>query len=115
MKYQKRIVFTLLLVLLAVMALSANTVLAGDAQGLLTEHPPVCYRVESFVPTGYFELRCDDAGKDIINVAIKTEGKYELTWDYANVNLRFYPANRHDFAYWTVQDKAGNLVSGRLP
>jgi hypothetical protein len=104
-----------MIVLLAVLALTVTTAFAGGADDLLGDHAPVCYRVESFVGTGYFELRCDDAGKDIINVTVKTMSKYEVNWDSDFAVIRVYPADRHASAFWTVVDKAGNIVSGRLP
>jgi len=111
MKQRKYVVFAMVIVMLAVIALSVNTVLAGNfdrSTPFPEEHPPVCHTY------GYI-LECTDAGEDIVNVSVKTVTKYDLDWDSAHVYLRIYPQNFNDVAYWVVEDKAGSVVSGRLP
>lgn len=117
MKRRKTVVFTLVIVMLAMIALSVNTALAGSfdrATPPTEEHPPVCHKVNSYV-SGVYQLECFDEGKDIVNVSVKSESKYELNWDSASVTLMVYPANRTAVTFWIVQDKAGNVTSGRLP
>jgi len=117
MKQRKYIVTTLVVIMIAVIALSVNTALAagsGKTAPVPENHAPVCYRVESFAP-GVAELQCYDAGKDIVNVGVKSNVRYELTWDNETVTLRIYPTTRDAIAMWFVQDKAGDVTSGRLP
>jgi hypothetical protein len=116
MKQRKYIVFTLVIVMLAVIALSVNTALAagsGKAAPTPTSiHPPVCTQFSSME---YYQLSCNDRGKDISDVKVITEQNYELSWDHQTVTLRVYWGNQSEGGTWTVSDKAGNVVSGKLP
>jgi hypothetical protein len=125
MTHRKHVLFTLVIVMLAVIALSVGTALAGSLNNpaLGTDpgpdpgpsvHAPVCYKAESFAP-GVIELVCYDTGKDIVNAAVKTNMKYKLDWNEESVTLRVYPDVKYPVAYWVVADKAGNVTSGRLP
>jgi hypothetical protein len=101
------------------MVLSAGTALAGDWNKAdpgptIEEHPPVCYRVEYFVG-GIYELQCFDDGKDIIEVQVKTDSKYELIWNNENVTIRVFTDRRNASTSWSVRDKMGSVVTGTLP
>lgn len=113
MKQRKFVAFTLVLVMVAVIAMSVNTVLAGGFVNSFNLHTPVCEKSEADL--GAYTLNCFDVGKDIVNVQVKTNAKYDLQWDDSQVMLRVYPENFSTTAYWFVQDKVGNVVSGRLP
>ena len=117
MKHTKYILITLVIIMVAVVAFSVNTALAvgSDRPAPVPEnHAPVCYKVETFAP-GVAELQCYDTGKDIANVSVKTNVKYELTWDSETVTLIVYAGEKGAVAMWVVQDKAGNTTFGRLP
>jgi hypothetical protein len=124
MTKKTHILITLVIVMMAVIALSVSTAFAADfnSSSLGTDpgpdpgppHAPVCYKVESFAPTGFAELQCSDAGKDISNVNIKSNAKYSLEWNEDSVTLRLFTDNRNAVAYWSVFDKAGNVTSGTL-
>lgn len=107
----------LLVVLIALITLSVNTVFAGsfsrDPQP--DSHAPICYKVNSYLP-GVQQLQCYDVGKDIANVEVKTQLKYELLWDNETVTLRVFPSSiEGGTTFWYVSDKAGDAVSGVLP
>lgn len=117
MKQRKHVLFVLVMVMVAVIALSVNTVLAGDFDKTAPQspHPPVCVKSQSFVPGGPAILECYDNGHDIVNVAVKSNSKYELQWNESRVMLRLLSTNDDTFAYFEIRDKAGAFVSGRLP
>lgn len=118
MKQRKYVVLTLVIIMIAVIALSVNTALAAGSgktsPSPLPDHAPLCYKVNSFAP-GVAELQCSDTGKDIVNVSVKTNAKYDLIWDDESVTLRVYVDTRDAVAIWFVQDKVGNVTTGRLP
>jgi len=119
MKQRKYVVFTLVIVMMAFMVLSVSTVLAGDFDSSTAsseEHPPVCVKGEMPPDAGPWVLmECTDAGEDISNVSVKANTKYELEWNAAHVVLWVYADDFTDVAFWVVEDKAGSVVSGRLP
>jgi len=105
-----------LLVVIMVLAASATTVLAENDRPLPpNQHAPVCSQVPYF-GGGVYELRCTDAGKDIMDVWVRTTLKYDLQWDEQNVTLKVFAIDEKPiYTYWTVRDKDGAVVSGRLP
>ena len=118
---RKKSVWVVLVMVIAVfMVLSASTALAGNdghktaPTPVPNEHAPVCYKVES-PNSRILELSCYDSGKDIIDVQIKSDSRYELIWDSESVTFIVYPVNRTAFASWYVRDKAGSEVTGTLP
>lgn len=114
MKQRKHVVFTLAIVVMAILALSVNTALAGSTTRttpLPDTHAPVCYRVESFAP-GVQQLECFDTGKDIVKVEVKSDSRYELEWNESNVILKVYPDHKGAFTTWFVQDKMGSINTG---
>lgn len=117
MKRKKYLSVIAVVLVLLFFAISASTALAGRSPQYPPpqEHPPVCYVVPHYVG-GVYELACYDVGKDIINVGVKTNGKYELAWDNETVSLRVYYGREGDVeGFWFVSDKAGSEVSGTLP
>lgn len=118
MKTKKQVVFTLALVVMAMMALSVNIALASsginDPGSPTDNHPPECVRIESFAP-GVVGLQCSDAGRDIVSVDVKANVKYELKWNAEAVLLYVYIDAFDPHANWVVKDKAGNVTAGHLP
>lgn len=117
MKQRKHVLFVLVMMMVAVVALSVNTVLAGDFDKTAPQspHPPVCVKSQSYVPGGPALLECLDSGHDIVNVSVKSNSKYELNWNESEVRLQLLATNDDTFAYYVIRDKAGAVVSGRLP
>jgi hypothetical protein len=118
MKQRKYVMITLVIIMIAVIALSVNTALAASrdkAAPIPPSHAPVCVQLDSFAP-GPYELFCTDVGKDIVDVKVVTSYKYDLSWNNETVTLRVYttdaPSGR---GYWQVSDKAGSKVFGPLP
>jgi hypothetical protein len=86
---------------------------AGIDKAPAAEHPPVCYQLNWYAG-GALGLQCYDDGKDIIKVEVKTNAKYELTWDDGSVLLVVYPTGKGSTTYWYVEDSNGSVVSGTL-
>lgn len=116
MKRKEYVLAVFVVVLVALTVFSVSTVFAGRSPLVPPPdyHPPVCYKIYSFVP-GVHEMKCYDVGKDIAEVLVKSELKYDLLWDNENVSLRVYSGERDEPTFWSVGDKAGAEVSGSLP
>jgi hypothetical protein len=113
----KKVSFTLLIEVLAILALSVNIALAGShgADDLITHyHPPTCARVDN-VPAGVVQLECLDAGKDIVEAVVKSDAQYDLRWDETNVVIRVFFEKPGQTATWIVKDKVGSVIMGTLP
>lgn len=118
MKQRKHVVLIMALVMIAVIALSVNTALAGGIERNKfspspPSHAPVCYKVESFVPAP-LELNCYDTGKDIIGVNVMTNMKYEVEWNADYVVIRFFNTDKEGSAIYSIRDKAGNVTTGTI-
>lgn len=110
---KKYVVFLVALLILAFAAISVNSAFGAGFDKVPGQHPPICYRIEWFAP-GVWGLECYDEGKDIVNVALMTNLKYELTWNEESVVLYVYPTGKYSVAYWSVMDKDGSIISGVL-
>lgn len=106
MKQQKRVVFTLVLVVMAFMALSVSTVMADSG------HAPVC---QKGIVKGIHTLECVDVDGDIAAVEVKANTKYDLRWNGSRVVLRAVVNSDADTVAWVVKDKGGHAVEGSLP
>jgi hypothetical protein len=115
MKQRKYVVITLVMVM-AFMAMSVGSVLAGDfdkSTPLPDEgHAPVCSK--SSTDNG-FVLECFDVDEDIAKVEVVSNGKYELQWNASRVMLRVQATGLTEVAFWTVKDMQNHVVSGHLP
>ena len=110
----KRVVLIAALVVLAIAAISVNTVFgAGGESAPGTEHAPACHQLDWFAP-GVWGLECADAGGDIVRVGVRSTAKYDLTWDGKSVLLYIYPKEKGDTAMWYVEDSNGSFASGRF-
>ncbi len=116
MKQRKYVVITLVMVM-AFMAMSVGSVLAGDFDKS-TPLPdqgqaPVCSKSEP--ADNVFVLECFDVDEDIAKVDVVSNGKYELQWNASRVLLRVQATGLTEVALWTVKDMQNHVVSGHLP